>query len=247
MYRTVDFSYTQCGPNRSRIHYNVSASAFQPTHEDIKLEQAIEDFVAISLGGRPSIGSRASTCGGPHGASEQRGSPSSSHRRVQEAFYPGTYSGSIAGGADSAMSRCPDQNRIGYSRSLTAPLLMRSSASQRRGHSRQNGSGYRDLPESGALVRYSKPREEALYYAMSIGPEDSVSQVSLRAPSRDDYIPRRERRGRTRRREDERLTLSSIAAVPTSGLSRSGRPDGLYDVEEQREPEYYTRDITPWQ
>ena len=250
MYRSIDCSYTQCGPDRSRFSYSVSASVFEPTSEDIRLEKAIEDFAAMSMGigfgrgGRPAIGSRAST----FSSGEQRAYPSSNYGRVQDAPYPGSYAGSIAG---STTSRLPHEpKRIGYSRSITAPSVMGSSCSTsyRSRQSRQTQDDYPNYAEPGTLVRYSKPRDEVWDDAMSVGPEDSVSQVSSRTARRSDYVPRSERRGRTRRREDERSMFSRVTAVPVEGYGRGGGRGGeLYDVDEQGEPEYYTRDITPWQ
>lgn len=104
-----------------------------------------------------------------------------------------------------------------------------------------NKGGYAEYRQPGALVRHSKPREQVWDDAMSLGPEDSVSQVSSR-------VPRGERRGRTRRREDERSTFSKGTAVPAEGFGGGGYAEGLYGVEEQEgEVEYYPRDITPWQ
>lgn len=172
------------------------ASVFQPTPEDFRLEKAIEDFATISLGGRPSIGSRASTFGGSYGAGCKK---ESTQQAVTVAFEScstpaGAYTESIASGAGSTVSRSQDQKRIGYSRSATAPSVVRSSTSLKTGHSRRNDGGYCDYPEPGALVRHSAPREEAWDDAISVGPIDSVSQVSSRVPIRHDYVPRCERR-----------------------------------------------------
>lgn len=245
MFRSIDLSYSEQRPDRSRYAYSVSASYFTPAQADVELDKAIEGFAAMGLNGLANITGQ----GGQYPYNNYH----SNGGRIQEPPYPGSYAGSMAdsyytqGGIAPPMT--PNQMQaIDYPRNAIPPpssggSRVSSSRSHHQRRSRHASSSYYSnfAPvDEQALVKYKRKKSKASgwdegYDDGDVGPEDSISQVSSRMSEVS------ERRGRTRRRDGSVVSRSTV--VPGRGQYSMGGGGGGSFVE----PEfYYTRDITPW-
>lgn len=275
MFRSIDLSYSEQLPNRSRYAYNVSASYFTPAEVDVELDKAIENFAAMGLNGIAAITRQGGQY--PHDPYQH-----SSAGRIQDAPYQGTYAGSNM--ADSYYSQNPQPpamqpKAIDYPRSI-APSHIDSrisrASSSKHHHPSSSSSYYRKSQHAGgggsqynpyqnlqhvdelnnrkALTRYvggGKSKKSKSRYGEDgvwddVGPEDSISQVSTRVSSRREGY---ERRGRTRRREASMVSRSTVVPRGVGG-GGGGQQQQQYLMGGGGgfvEPEfYYTRDITPW-
>lgn len=95
MFRSIDLSYSEQRPDRSRYAYNISASYYTPAPVDIELDNAIANFAALGLNGVAGMT-------GPMGHSSNSGflgdpySQPGNGGRVHDPPYAGYYAGRMA-------------------------------------------------------------------------------------------------------------------------------------------------------
>lgn len=242
MYRSLEYSLSGERPDRSRFAINYSESTFQPSPSDLAIDQALEEFAAITLQGGTNSSRRRIDSG------SQYTSYRPSNLNPQPLPYATSYAPSKVG--SSTVSRQPPLKMIAYPgpgstvstrshRSRQAPIAQYQYA-QPSVVASQYTRGLKALSRhSGKSKRSQDPYDE-------VGPEDSISQVSSssrRSGMREMQMyepPESERRGRTRRREDERSTV--VGSGRYGGSEYDGQGGG-YGVA----PAYYeTREVTPW-
>lgn len=241
MYSSLSYSLSGERPSdRSRFWISYSEANFRPAPSDLAIDQALEDFAALSLQSttRPS---RRSIAGG-----SQYTSYRAPNLNPQSTAYLVSYAGSNT--SASTVTCQQPLKMIGYpgpgsTVSIRSRRTRQGPIDQYRYAQPTTGSNYNG--ESKALTQYSHKGKRSRDPFSEVMPEDSISQVSM-SSRRSDFrdIDLTERRGRTRRREEERSTV----------VGRSdGRREGQ-DADEQcggqgygGAPAYYeTREVTPW-
>jgi hypothetical protein len=248
MYRCIEYTISGERADRSRFAVSYSESTFHPAASDLAIDQALEDFAAMTLRCAART-PRGSMYGGSQHLSYR---PSNIMARPSTSY---EHAGSRAG--NSTTSRGPPLKMISY----PGP---RSTVSTRSRHSLRGAVvpypyAQPSVISNAAGSRHAGGREEMLtqYSGTSkcskesydeLGPEDSISQVSSssRRSSRRETplcaLRTSERRGRTRRREHEKMTVVKSGPLMYAGPEYAGPGDGYGGARVH----YETREVTPW-
>jgi hypothetical protein len=235
MYSSLAYSLSGERPDRSRFAINYSESTFRPAPSDLAIDQALEDFAALSLPKNPRP-RRIPVDDGQY----------TSYRPLDSNQPPLPYASSYAtnktGTSTVSYQQQQPMKMIEYPRpgSKISTSYSRRQPVAKYQYADTSASQYTS-PGPTAPSRHagksSKRRQESLY--SEIGPEDSISQVSnsTRRSNRwaggDEYDSQGRsawRRGRTRRRESE------YAGSEYGGQEYGGAAPVWYE----------TREVTPW-
>ncbi|CAK4034912.1 Hypothetical predicted protein [Lecanosticta acicola] len=255
----ASFEYSRSGtlPDQSRYSYTYSASVWRPTPEDLDLGKAIEEFASLGFAPPPPpIATSSHRDGNSSINRHDAKSRIASSGRVQDPILPGSYSGRYStapsaaaapAASSSSSSRRPDRpaavvapRTIAIAAAAAPPPLPseleRRPPPRRCSRTSPHASSARAplMNEDRALVPYGGAREYGTTTddAMTLGPEDSVSQVS---------------RSRPRRREGSVVSGQTIRFGGEKKREGGAEPEPeVYAVDGKGDAICLTRDVTPW-